>query len=289
MIAEKRKNPPPRKAATRSMSDKDFKRFSEFIHSECGIKLPPAKKTMVEARLQKRLRVLGMEDYNSYCDFLFSEAGMEKELHNLIDVVTTNTTSFFREPKHFEFLSNNVLPRWFERNRGARPLSIWSAGCSAGMEPYTLSIVLSEFQELNPGFRFSILATDISNTVLQQAVRGVYNMDQVETIPQNLKKKYLLKSKDKTKRLVRVVKDLRNMVSFRRLNFMENFSFREKMDIIFCRNVIIYFDRPTQEVLLKKFCNNLRQDGNLFIGHSESLAGMALPLQQIAPTIYRRL
>jgi len=271
------------------MSDKDFKRFSEFIHSECGIKLPPSKKTMIEARLQKRLRVLGMDDYKTYTEFLFSKTGMEQELHNLIDVVTTNTTSFFREPKHFEFLSANVLPRWLAQHGSSRPLSIWSAGCSAGMEPYTLAIVLSEFKEQNPGFRFSILATDISNTVLQQAMRGVYNMDQVETISHNLKRKYLLKSKDKTKRLVRVVKDLRDLVSFRRLNFMENFSFREKMDIIFCRNVIIYFDRPTQEVLLKKFCNNLRDGGNLFIGHSESLAGMALPLQQIAPTIYKRI
>jgi chemotaxis protein methyltransferase CheR len=156
------------------------------------------------------------------------------------------------------------------------------------MEPYTLAMVLSEFEERNPGFRFSILATDISSTVLETAVRAVYTLEHVETIPQNLKRKYLLRSKDKTKRLVRVVPEIRRLVRFRRLNFMEDFNFREKMDIIFCRNVIIYFDRPTQEVLLSKFCDNLRQGGNLFIGHSESLAGMALPLQQIAPTIYRR-
>lgn len=289
MVAKKKEKTPPRKQPGRSMSDKDYKKFSEFIHAECGIKLPPSKKTMIEARLQKRLRALDIKDYKSYCEYLFSPRGMEQELHNLINVVTTNTTSFFREPKHFDFLSARVLPEWFERYGSSRQLMIWSAGCSAGMEPYTLAIVLSEFAEQNPGFRFSILATDISSNVLESALRGVYTEEQVATIPQNLKRKYLLRSKDRKKRLVRIVPELRRMIRFRRLNFMEDFNFREKMDIIFCRNVIIYFDRPTQEVLLAKFCNNIRQGGNLFIGHSESLAGMALPLQQIAPTIYKRL
>jgi chemotaxis protein methyltransferase CheR len=270
------------------MSERDYRRFSEFVHRECGIKLPPSKKTMVEARLQKRLRQLALADYKEYCEYLFSAEGMSNELEQLINVVTTNTTSFFREPKHFEYLNNTVLPDWLQSFGGRRQLSLWSAGCSAGMEPYTLAIVLSEFSEKHPEFRFSILATDISSRVLETAVQGIYNSEQINTVSHQLKQKYFLRSKDRKKKLVRVVPELRSRVRFRRLNFMQEFDFREKLDIIFCRNVLIYFDRPTQEVLLNKFCRHLRPGGHLFIGHSESLAGMNLPLEQVAPTIYRR-
>jgi len=272
-----------------SMNDKDYKRFSEFIHAECGIKLPPSKKTMVEARLQKRLRLLEMASFREYNDFLFSPAGLSEELGQLIDAITTNTTEFFREPKHFEILRDRVLPGWLRAHAHEPKLRLWSAGCSSGEEPYTLAMVLSEFAENHPGFRFSILATDISIQVLEKARRAVYPEERVHQMSMELKRKYLLRSKDRQKKLVRIVAGLRDVVTFSRLNFMEEFRFDHPMDIIFCRNVMIYFDRATQERLLNKFCRQLRPDGHLFIGHSESLTGMELPLRQVAPTVYRRI
>ncbi|MEG6549073.1 protein-glutamate O-methyltransferase [Desulfocurvibacter africanus] len=273
---------------SRQLSARDFARFSEFIHTECGIKMPPSKKTMLEARLQKRLRALALPDYSHYCAYFFSKEGMATELPHLLDVVTTNTTDFFREPNHFDLLSRNVLPRWLSRHQG-RELAVWSAGCSTGEEPYSLAIVLSEFQLQQPEFRFTILATDISTRVLEHASRAVYAEDKLEKVPKPLHKLHFLRSKDRSRRLVRVAPEVRRLVSFQRLNFMEEFSFKNRMDIIFCRNVMIYFDRPTQERLLSKFCSHLYQGGHIFIGHSESLTGMQLPLRQLAPTVYERV
>ncbi len=271
------------------MNSKVFDRFSEFIKGELGIKMPESKKTLLEARLQKRLRELGMESHEEYCAYLFSPEGMEEELHKLVDVVTTNTTDFFREPKHFEILACKVLPELLGRGGAGRNVNIWSAGCSSGEEPYTLGMVLSEFARLNAGFTFSILATDISTQVLRHAVRAVYSEAKIHPIPPEVRKRYLLRSKDKAKRLVRIAPEVRQKVTFRRLNFMEDFRFEGQLDVIFCRNVVIYFDRATQEKLFSRFCRKLVPGGYLFIGHSESLAGMTLPLVQVAPTVYKRV
>lgn len=279
----------PRASGLVSMSDRDFKRLSEFIHAEVGIKLPLSKKVMVEARLQKRLRTLGMGAYHHYFEFLFSPTGLDEELVHLIDVITTNTTEFFREPKHFEIMNQDTLPGWRATNGTGRAFRIWSAGCSTGEEPYTLAIVLSEFKQRAAGFRFSILATDISTRVLKLAKNGVYPEERVAKMTLELKRRYFLRSKNRAKKLVRLVPELRSLIDFRRLNFMESFSFPEPMDTIFCRNVMIYFDRATQERLLQKFCTQLRTGGFLFIGHSESLTGMDLPLRQHAPTVYRKI
>ncbi|MHC1751678.1 MAG: protein-glutamate O-methyltransferase CheR [Humidesulfovibrio sp.] len=269
------------------MDDRIFDRFSEFIKAELGIKMPASKKTLLEARLQKRLRELCMTSHEEYCDYLFSPQGMEEELVNLVDVVTTNTTDFFREPKHFELLMSVVLPKL--AMRGPRKVNVWSAGCSSGEEPYTLSMVLSEFARQASGFTFNILATDISTQVLRMAVRAVYPETKIGPIPSEYRKRYLLRSKDRTRRLVRIGPEARSHVRFRRLNFMEEFSFDDKLDIIFCRNVVIYFDRQTQEKLFSRFCSKLVTGGYLFIGHSESLAGMNLPLEPVAPTVYRKI
>lgn len=275
-----------RPGGLKRMCDKDFQRISDFVKVNCGIKLPPSKKTMIEARLQKRLRELGMTDYKDYCAFVFSDAGEERELIHLVDSVTTNTTDFFREPKHFEFLFNELLPDWLARTGGRRQFSIWSAACSSGEEPYTMAMVLAEFAQNNPSFNFSILATDISTRVLQFAKRAVYPEDKVRTVPQAFKKKYLLRSRDRSKKQVRIAPEVRRLVGFRQLNFMEPFSFREPMDVVFCRNALIYFERPTQEMIVGKLAATLGPGGHLFIGHSESLSGMNLPLRQVAPTIY---
>ncbi|WP_027722737.1 CheR family methyltransferase [Maridesulfovibrio zosterae] len=272
---------------TPKMTDADFRKFSTLIKGEFGIKMPLAKKTMLEARLQKRLRALGLSTHSQYCDFLFSPEGFERELTQLIDVVTTNTTDFFREPKHFELMLTTVLPDLSQQKN--RPIKVWSAGCSSGEEPYTIAMVLSEFAAKNSNFNFSILATDISTEILHKAMNAVYSKDKVDVIPLALKKKYMLKSKDKAKKLVRMAPELRKKVDFRRLNFMEPFPFKDEKDIIFCRNVVIYFDRATQDKLFKKFCERLCKGGYLFIGHSESISGMDLPIRQIAPTVYQKV
>jgi len=270
------------------LTEKDFTRLSRFIHSECGIKMPVPKKVMLEARLKKRLRSLGLESYEEYCDFLFSPEGMEHERVFMINVVTTNKTDFFREPGHFEYLLQNALPELM-RLCGTGTRRIWSAGCSTGEEPYTLAMVLSEFAARSPGFNFSLLATDISTSVLEKAVRGVYKEERVEAIPQEFKRKYFMRSKDRGKGLVRVVPELRALVKFRRLNFLDHdFGMRELQDIIFCRNVIIYFDRSTQEKVLGRLCKHLIPGGYLFMGHSETLSSLDLPLVSVGSMVYRK-
>ena len=276
-----------------ALSDRDFQRLSGFIHTECGIKMPASKKIMLESRLQKRLRSLGIKSFSQYCDYLFSQAGMENEFIHMIDVVTTNKTDFYREPRHFDYLVQDALPELMAKHGAGirRNLMIWSAGCSTGEEPYTLSMVLNEFAERCPGFkfRFMILATDISTRVLEKAKKAIYEYDRVAPVPPDQKKKYLLRSRDKYKGLVRITPELRETVKFRRLNFLEdNFGMREPMDIIFCRNVIIYFDRPTQEKLLNRFYDHLCPGGYMFLGHSETLHGLNVPLVQVSPTVYRK-
>lgn len=276
---------------TANLSGEDFSRLSQFIYKQCGIKMPIAKKTMLEARLQKRLRSLGMRSFGDYCNYLFSPRGIDQELVQMIDLVTTNKTDFFREPDHFDYLLQRVLPEWVQKYGGSagRRLMVWSAGCSSGEEPYTLAMVLNEFAESCPGFKFQILATDISTRVLEKARTAIYEEERVEPVPMPLKRKYLLRSRDKASGLVRIVPELREKVQFRRLNFMDSdFGMREQMDIIFCRNVIIYFDRPTQERLLNHFYVHMASGGYIFMGHSETLNGLDVPLATVHPTVYRK-
>lgn len=269
------------------MSNRDFTRLSEFINAQCGIKMPLSKKPMLAARLLKRLRVLGLESFTGYCDYVLSPRGMNHELVQMIDVVTTNKTDFFREPKHFDYLLQTAVPNLVETKR-IRRLRVWSAGCSTGEEAYTLAMVLSEFAQRQPGFGFSVLATDISARVLETARRGVYSEEAVTPIPPTLKKKYFLKSKD-SRRMFRVVPELRATVEFRRGNLMDkDFEVGERLHVIFCRNVIIYFERSTQEALLKRLYRCLDPGGYIFMGHSETLNGLGVPLIQVHPTVYRK-
>lgn len=276
-----------------TLKDQDFRRLSKFIHSEYGIQMPLSKKIMLESRLQKRLHSVGMHSFKEYCDYVFSPAGIENEMIHMIDVITTNKTDFFREPNHFDYLTHTLLPELVAAKRTdmQNTITLWSAGCSTGEEPYTLAMVLSDYAEKYAGsnFDFFILATDISTRVLEKAKIGIYNHNDIEPVPLELKKKYILRSKERTKDLVRIVPELRAKVKFRRLNFLAgDFGMHEQMDIIFCRNVIIYFDRPTQEKLLNRFCRYLRPGGHILMGHSETLNGMNIPLVQVVPTIYSK-
>ena len=278
-------------ASLATMSLHQFNKFKSFIYEQCGIKLTETKKTLLEARLQKRIRKLGMRSFQEYEAYVFSPKGMDEELIQMIDVVTTNKTDFFREPGHFDYLVNNALPELMGMNGGVnRDLRVWSAGCSTGEEPYTLSMVLSDYEEKHPGVRFSVLASDISTKVLEQAIQGLYDLEKVAPVPLIMKKKYLLKHKDKTKKIVRITPELRNRVTFRRLNFMDSdYGMKKPLHIIFCRNVLIYFDRPTQERIINRFSQNLVEGGYVFLGHSETLNGMRVNVTQVSPTVYRKL
>jgi chemotaxis protein methyltransferase CheR len=274
------------------MRQHEFERFSALIYDEAGIKIPPVKKTMLEARLQKRLKALGMHSFEEYADFVFSLEGQRQEMVHLVDVVTTNKTEFFREPQHFDFLVRQVLPNLRHGREGSAlraPFKIWSAGCSTGEEPYTMAMVLYEYAQAHPGFRFTITASDICTRVLKTAKAAIYPEDRVDTISLAFKQKYLLRSKDKKKGLVRICGELRNQVHFHRINLMDDeLGIREPQDVIFCRNVIIYFDKPTQARLMQKFHRRLAPGGFLFLGHSETLNGLDVPFQPVGPTVYRK-
>ena len=275
----------------KGLSPRDFNRLSSFIYDQCGIKLPPVKRTMIESRLRKRLRILGMASFSEYCDIVITAKGNEMELVTMIDLVTTNKTDFFREPEHFTYLTENVLPEWCDATgpRRSVPFSLWSAGCSTGEEPYTLAMVFSEFASCMPGFTFEITATDISTRVLDTARTAIYAKERIAPVPMALRRKYLLRSRNPEQEVVRIVPELRQRVTFSRLNFMDRtFDIPQNLDVIFCRNVIIYFDRPTQECLINKFCDCLKPGGYLFMGHSETLNGLDVPLFSVYPTVYRR-
>ncbi len=276
------------------LTQKEFHRLSGFIYAELGIKMPEAKQTMLSGRLQKRLRTLKLGSYGEYCDFLFSAEGMNSELMHLFDAVTTNKTDFFREPAHYDILTRRVLPELIRRGEAGvrRTLRLWSAGCSSGEEPYTLTMVLRDVQQARPelGFQFEILATDISTRVLEIARKAIYPQERIAPVPPEMRRRYLLRGKGAQQGMVRVAPENRALVRFGRLNFMDDdFGLDQTMDIIFCRNVIIYFDKPTQERLMNKFCRHLHPGGYLFVGHSESLHGFRVPLVQVAPTVYQKL
>jgi chemotaxis protein methyltransferase CheR len=273
------------------LSEKAFEEISQLISSELGIKMPPTKKTMLQGRLMKRLRKLEMNSYEEYCDYLFSHEGRQHEMVHMLDEVTTNKTDFFREPRHFEILTKTVLPELVQLKAAGirKQLAIWSAGCSTGAEPYTLAMVLSEFAGTREDFDYFVLATDISTKVLAQAREAIYTETEAVSIPPELKKKYLLRSKDPARQLVRVVPELRKKVEFCRLNLMDSdYGLSTSVDVVFCRNVLIYFDYSNQLHVLSRLCSHLRPNGYLFSGHSETLNGFDLPLDQVATTVYRR-
>lgn len=272
-----------------SISNADFRRLCGLIYEQSGINLNADKKTMLELRIKRRVRSLHLESFAQYCDYLFSPQGHKDEIVHLLDVVSTNKTDFFREPDHFEYLAQKAVPELMARNESARPLLVWSAGCSTGEEPYTLAMVLSECKGAYPGLRFSVLATDISTTVLAKASQGIFNSDVVRPVPADLQRKYFMRSRDRQSKVMRVVPELRQLIEFRRLNFMDaDFGLPQKVDAFFCRNVIIYFDRPTQERILQKLCNQLLPGGYAFVGHSETLHDMDVPLVPVAPSLYRK-
>lgn len=269
------------------LSHTNFRRLAELIHDYSGIKMPPSKKTMLEGRLRRRVRARRLGGVNAYCRYLFDEAGIETELVHLIDAVTTNKTEFFREPAHFDFVTQRCLPAFAAEGR--REIRAWSAAASMGAEAYTLAMVFEEFCAERRGLDYSILGTDLCTEVLKIAVRGVYPEGMIEPVPPALRQKYVLRSRQPARREARIVPELRAKAAFGRLNLMDaRYPVADDMDMIFCRNILIYFDKQTQAAVLRRLCSHLRPGGWLFLGHSESLLGVDLPVTAVASTVFRR-
>lgn len=266
----------------------EFNRLSKFIMGEYGIKMPPEKRVMLQSRLQRRLKALQMNSFKEYVDFVFSPQGQTEEVIHMMDVVSTNKTDFFREAVHFDFLLSDALPELIF-NKNERMIKVWSAGCSSGEEPYTVAITLSEFKEHHQGFDFQIDASDISTKMLNKAAQAIYAEERVQDIPHSIKVKYFLRSKNRENKQVRVIPDLRNKIQYFRQNLLYlPTEHKPNYDIIFCRNVLIYFDRENQFSILTKLCSNLKSGGYLLLGHSESITGFNLPVDQIMPTVFKK-
>ncbi len=281
------------KVLREEIGEEDFDGFAAFALERLGIRVPSARRKILSWQLSARLEALGLPDFAAYRSFLLTPEGQSREVLHLWDAVTTNTTAFYRESAHFDFLVREALPR-LTRNLGVgchRPLRGWSAGCSSGEEVYTLAMVLDHFGCGGEPLRYSLLATDVSPRVLAQAEEARYPEARAERLPAGLRQAYLLpKLGDRRgEPLVEVCPELRKRITFRRLNFMdEDYRLRTPFDILFFRNVLIYFDRPTQERVLKKLCRHLGQGRYLFVGLAETLHAFDLPLERLAPGVYRR-
>jgi len=270
------------------LSSRNFEALSRYIYDYSGIKMPITKLTMLEGRLRRRLRATGIPSFNAYCDYLFKHGGIEKEAIFLIDAVTTNKTDFFREPKHFEFMEQVGLPELAAA--GHRRLRLWSAACSIGAEPYTMAMVMQDFVESRSGIDYRILATDLSTDVLGAARRGVYPRDMVQPVPAEMQRRYVMVSRDAGRGEVRIHPRLRSAIGFARMNLMDSaYRVGDPMHMIFCRNVLIYFDKPTQARVLSRLCDCLAPGGFLYVGHSETVTGISLPVRQVANTVFKKI
>lgn len=275
------------------LSPRDFQRISTLIGNEVGIKLPPAKRVMVEGRLRKRVRALGLDGFAQYSAYLFDKKGLEKEFVHLVNAVTTNKTDFFREPEHFELLERKLVPDLLADRRGERmPLvKIWSAAASTGAEAYTIAMVMNDLAAARNDFRYAILGTDISTSVLAQAERAVYAEEIVSPVPPNMLSRYVMHARRPGPRPeVRIVPELRKHVQFARLNLMDaDYPFDRDVDVVFLRNVLIYFDKKDQEAVINRLVGHLRPRGYLILGHSESMIGTSITMRQVAPAVFQKL
>lgn len=270
------------------LSRTELHRLAEFIEARCGIRITESKKIMLEGRLRKRLRALGLDKFRPYIDRVLG--GDQAELGHMIDEVTTNTTHFFREPSHFEYLAEVAIPTLVAERKPGPPgdLRVWSSACSSGEEPYTLAMVIAEAAERYPTLRWRVLATDICTDVLEHAISATYAEERVEPVPVKLRHKYLLRKTDGSP-VVRIGPQLRQRVTFQQWNLLTpTFDALGPMEIIFCRNVFIYFEKRLQAEILRRFERALVPGGYLFLGHSETINGRDVRLIPVTPTVYRK-
>lgn len=267
-----------------SITTEEFQRFRTLIYDESGISLGEQKKPLLASRLSKRLRDLDLSTFSEYYAKV-AEDQTREEFTRLLDLISTNKTDFFREPKHFDFLRDRIIPDLEPIKR----IRIWSSACSTGEEPYTIAMTLFENLQNPTAWDCKILASDLSTRVLAKASSGLYDEDRFRGVPSEVVKRHFLRGRGDQQGVFKVKPHLSDVITFRRLNLMDDhFPIKHPLDLIFCRNVMIYFDRPTQERLVNKFHDYLIPGGYLFIGHSESLQWLTHPFKAIAPTIYQR-
>jgi len=271
-----------------NFTKKDFDFLRTISNSRTGIVVSDDKFDMFYARLSRRLRKLGLSDFKQYCGFIEADDSGEEVLE-LVNAITTNLTAFFRENHHFEFLAKTVLPKLLRENKDERKIRIWSAGCSTGEEPYSLAITLKENLPANLHWDTQILATDIDSNVLSKASKGVYAEDRIKDMPKQKVRDWFMKGTGSNAGSVRIKPDARSLIKFGQLNLMENWSVGDIKDVIFCRNVVIYFDRESKTNLINRYADNLKDGGYLFIGHSESLYKITDRFELIGNTIYQKV
>ncbi|MBW1856828.1 MAG: protein-glutamate O-methyltransferase [Deltaproteobacteria bacterium] len=272
------------------LKDSEFEKFSRYVYNKCGINLHDGKKELVKARLGKILRQRDFRSFSQYYDYVLNDKSGH-ELILLLDSISTNLTYFFRESQHFDFLRTKALPEIMNSKASLEDnnLRVWSAGCSSGEEAYSIAIAISEILHNREKWQIKILATDLSTKVLATANTGIYEKKKIDSVPHELRRRYFQKGDNRWKGYFRVKQEVRKKISFERLNFMEEFYFNVPFDVIFCRNVMIYFDNPTKEALIGKFFQNLSNGGYLFAGHAESLTGLKHPFKYIQPSVYQKV
>jgi len=271
--------------STIELAEAQLDKINHLVKSMSGINLHDGKKELVKARLGKRLRKLGMHSFDHYIDYVSKDSsGME--LTAMLDAISTNLTSFFREGEHFDYIATEVFPRLI--SSGQRRLRIWSAGCSTGEEPYSIAITASEKIPDLDGWDARVLATDLSTNVLRQAMGARYQARKLESMAPQLRHKHFLVEQEGREKYYRVADHIRRLTTFAHLNLMGNWPMRGPFDIIFCRNVMIYFDKPTRDKLVRRYWDLLSPGGTLLIGHSESLTGIQHKFKYVRPTIYTK-
>lgn len=272
-----------------NLSDEVFEKLAVLIREKAGIRLNTSKKELVRARLSKIIREEGFESFQNYYDYVLHDR-TGQELIRLLDSISTNLTEFFRESGHFDYMTDVFIPDILESDlhQKSRRLRIWSAGCSTGEEPYSIAIVLEESFPPIKNWDVKVLATDISTEVLQTAIRGFYNYKRVEGISKPILKKYFQRGSGQSEDLVKVKDQIKKLITFRYLNFVDKLPFAQKFDLIFCRNVMIYFDKPFQKELVERFYQVLNPGGYLFIGHAESINWPGSKFKYIRPTVYKK-
>ncbi len=276
----------PEREREYGFSDRHFERLRKSVREHTGIHLSDAKRELVYGRLSRRIRKLGLSGFDDYCGLIDNED--ETELTEFMNAITTNLTSFFRESHHFDYVAQSAVPELMKQNGVGKKIRVWSAGCSTGEEPYSIAITLMEAVPNIESWDVRILATDLDSNVLTKAQAGVYPVERVESLSRTRLRRWFNKGKGENAGLVRVCDDIKSLISFKQLNLMHEWPFRGPFDVLFCRNVVIYFEKSTQRDLFSRYANILQDRGLLFIGHSETLFKVSDRFKPLGKTIYRK-
>jgi len=269
------------------LTEREFNQIRKLVIEHTGISLSDAKRNLVYSRLSKRLRQMQLGDFRSYIKLLESPEGSD-ELANFTNAITTNLTSFFREDHHFEYLKGTVIPQLMRENADTKKIRIWSAGCSTGEEPYSIAMAVREIIPETSDWDIRILATDLDTNVLAHASAGIYTLERLNNVSKSRMKRWFLRGKGENSGSVKVSSVLQSMITFKQLNLMNDWPIKNQFDLLFCRNVVIYFDKPTQRTLFSRYYHHIKDSGHMFLGHSETLYKVSDQFELIGQTIYKK-